>query len=517
MQTRREMIKTMALSAAALAAPRGGNASESGKKPNIILILADDMGWSDLGCYGSEIATPNLDRLAAGGVRFTRMHNTAKCFPSRACLLTGLYAQQCGMDKEPGKITHAVTLGEVLRAAGYRTLMAGKHHGTENPFDRGFDRYYGLRDGCCNYFNPGLPRPGEGQPAQKRNDRVWCIDGETYSPYTPLEPDFYTTDAFTQKAIQFLEEGQNEDKPFFLYLAYTAPHDPLMAWPEDIAKYRETYKVGYEAIRNARYERQRKMGLIDQFYRLSEPTHAPWNSLSPEKQAEEAEKMAVYAAMIDRMDQNIGRLLAQLDAMGEMENTLILFASDNGCSAEMVTKGYSVPGSGPIGSMTRWTSLGKDWANVSNVPFRFYKNYSHEGGICTPMIAHWPERIRQGGRISERMGHFIDVMPTFLEVAGAAYPSEFQDEPVHPFEGESFVPVLDGQDTPRKTPLFWQWAKGKAVFYDKYKLVSWQNEIELYDMENDKTETWNLAPGLPEIVSGLQSQYQEWWERCGKG
>ncbi|MBD3265887.1 sulfatase-like hydrolase/transferase [bacterium] len=513
MISRRNALKTLGLGSMAL--PSLAKAKPA-KRPNIIFILADDMGWSDLGCYGSEISTPNLDRLAKGGVRFTQMHNTAKCFPSRACLLTGLYAQQCGMDRRPSEITNAVTLGEVLKSAGYRTLMAGKHHGTENPFERGFDRYFGLRDGCCNYFNPGKQRPGEGKPAKKRDARAWCIDEKTYKPYTPQEEDFYTTDDFTNHAISYLDEYKNEENPFFLYLAYTAPHDPLMAWPEDIAKYEDTYKVGYEAIRNARFERQKQMGLIDDSFPLSQSTYPAWDTLTEEEKKTEARKMAVYAAMIDRMDQNIGRVLDKVKELGEEENTLIFFASDNGCSAEVVRGGKNVPGTGEIGSMTRWSSLGPKWANVSNVPFRLYKNYSHEGGICTPMIAHWPNGIQGKNRVTSQPGHFIDIMPTLVEVSGAEYPKKFNGETITPYEGESLTSVFQGREFERQKPIFWQWARGKAVRTDRWKYVSWSGSTELYDMRVDKTETNNLAKKKPQVLEKLLNLYEDWWKHCGK-
>jgi len=230
-------------------------------KPNIIFILVDDMGYSDIGCYGGEVHTPNLDSLADNGIRFTQVHNTAKCFSSRATLLTGLYAQDCGMSRGYKKFTNAVTLAEVLKTAGYRTLVSGKHHSRESLFDRGFDRCFGLLDGCSNHFNPGKQRKGEGVPAQKRpGKRMWAIDDQVLTPYTPPQMDFYSTDYYTKYAINYLEEYKNEKKPFLLYLAYTAPHDPLQAWPEDIQKYTQTYKVGYEAIRNARFKKLKALG-----------------------------------------------------------------------------------------------------------------------------------------------------------------------------------------------------------------------------------------------------------------
>ena len=483
------------------------------RHPNIVLILADDMGWSDVGCYGGEIQTPNIDRLATNGIRFRQFHNTAKCMPSRACLLTGVYAQQCGM-MSPAEIKNAVTLGEVLRLAGYRTLWTGKHHGTENPVTRGFDRYFGLRDGCCNYFNPGTQRDGEGAPACKRNNRAWCIDEKLYEPYTPPEKDFYTTDYFTNYALDYLEQYKNEYKPFFLYVAYTAPHDPLMAWPEDIAKYENTYKVGYEAIRQQRYQRQLDLGLIDsKTYPLSQPKYKKWQSLSEADKEDQARTMAVYAAMVDRMDQNIGRILYKIEQLGELENTLVLFASDNGASSEMVR----IAGEGPIGSMTRWTSHVGNWANVSNTPLRYYKNYSHEGGICTPLIAYWPARIKNTGGFSDFTGHFIDIMPTLLEIAGAAYPENFNGQSITLTEGVSFASVFEGKEIDREKPIFWQWSQGRAVRRGKWKLVAWGKPDEaswqLYDMETDKTETKDLAEKHPDVVKRLERLYTEWARR----
>lgn len=513
--SRRDAVKTIGLGAAALAsAPTSFAQSKNKKRPNIIFILVDDMGWSDIGCYGGDVNTPNLDRLAQGGVRFTQMHNTAKCFPSRACLLTGLYAQQCNMSRKHDHFQNCTTIAAALKQAGYRTLMTGKHHGLDNPFDFGFDRYFGLRDGACNHFNPGYQRPGEPDPARKHDGRFWCIDGKTIEGYTPPERDFYTTDYFTKYALQYLDEYKNEDKPYFLYLAYTAPHDPLMAWPDDIAKYRGKFKRGYAAVRAQRDKRQRAMGLIDERFPQSAPEHVDWGSLTPEQQDEEDLKMAVYSAMIDRVDQKVGEVLAKVRELGEEDNTLIVFASDNGCSAEVVTKGKNSPWTAKIGTMARWTSLGRNWSNVSNTPFRFHKNYSHEGGVCTPMIAYWPERLKNPGRISDACGHFIDVMPTLLEAAGAEYPAAgLHGEAVPPLEGESFLGVIDDEDWTRSQPIFWQWSKGKAVRAGKWKLVSWDGAWELFDMDADKTETQNLAAKRPDVVNLLTDLYDEWWKR----
>ncbi len=485
--------------------------------PNIILISVDDMGWSDLGCYGSEIHTPNIDELAEQGMRFTQFHNTSKCFPSRACLLTGIYAQQSGYDrsyKEP--LRNSVTLGEVLREAGYITLWSGKHHGLENPITRGFDHYYGLKDGACNHFNPGEQRPGEGAPARKswgreKAKRAWCIDSLMFAPYTPEEKDFYTTDYFTNYAVNWLESYEDDNRPLFLYLAYTAPHDPLMAWPEDIAKYKGWYDEGYEPIRQKRYARQVEMNLIDETYRLSESTYPDWNTISPELKREESRKMEVYAAMIDRMDQNLGRVLKTLRKTGRAENTLIMFVSDNGASAEMV---HIEDDYGEIGTMTLWSSLGPQWANVSNTPFRYFKNYSYEGGINTPLIAWWPGKI-EPGTFSRFPGHFIDIMATCVDVTGAAYPDLFNGEEITPMQGESLLPAFTGDNPARSNPMFWEWSRGQAVRNGDWKLVRWGKESpwDLYNVSEDPTEINNLASHYHERVQAMELQFLEWKKR----
>ncbi len=482
--------------------------------PNIVLICADDLGWSDLGCYGSEIETPNIDRLAEQGIRFTQFYNTSKCFPSRACLLTGIYAQQSGYDRAfQQPLRNAITLGEVLQEAGYLTLWSGKHHGLENPVNRGFDRYYGLKDGACNHFNPGEQRPGEGMPARKgppggKRVRSWCIDQEMFEPYTPEAKDFYTTDYFTKYALEWLDEYRNDKRPLFLYLAYTAPHDPLMAWPEDIRKYQGRYDAGYGAIRSGRYRKQMETGLIDSTYRLSEPTYEGWESLTGEEQEEEIRKMEVYAAMVDRMDQNIGRLVEKLVETGRCDNILVMFVSDNGASAEMVEIEDDY---GEIGTLTRWSSLGENWANVANTPFRYYKNFSYEGGINTPLIACWPGKIPRG-RISRHPGHFIDIMATLVDLTGAPYPQEFNGEKVVPMQGESFLPDLLGVETERERPLFWEWRNGQSVREGEWKLVreGKNSEWELYNINNDPVETVNLAPDYPEKVERMSEMFLGW-------
>lgn len=477
-------------------------------KPNIVLILADDLGWSDIGCYGSEVETPNLDWLAQRGVRFTQMYNTSKCNPSRAALLTGLYAQQVGYEatyQQPLK--NATTLGEVLKSAGYLTFWSGKHHGFDHPMDRGFERYYGLKEGASNHFNPGPQRIGEAKPAQKRPDRPFYVDRELFQPYSPPS-DYYSTDYFTKYALSWLDEYQNDQRPFFLYLAYTAPHDPLMAWPEDIAKYKGMYDEGYEAIRQRRFEKQKKLGIIPANQPMSEPTFVNWNMLSDSLKKAEAQKMEVYAAMIDRMDQKIGEIIHKLREQGKLENTVFIFLSDNGASAEMV----NIPGDGNIGTVGQWTSLGADWANVGNTPNRFFKNYSHEGGIKTPLIISWPKGLPPTNPISQFPAHLIDIMPTLMDLSGANYPDEFQGKPVLPYQGLSLIPATKGHVDTRNKPLFWEWATGRAVRDGDWKLVAFgKNEPwELYNLRSDPYERNNLSIQYPEKVDRLASLFFKW-------
>lgn len=488
--------------------------STENEKPNIVLILADDLGWSDIGAYGSEIKTPNIDSLANHGMRFTHFRNTSKCFPSRASLLTGTYAQQSGYHvdyRQPLK--NAVTLGEVLKTAGYRTLMSGKHHGLENPYNRGFDRYYGLKEGASNHFNPGEQRPGEPKPANKGRVRPFGIDSTLIAPYTP-DKDFYTTDYFTDYAVDWLEEYKNEDSPIFLYLAYTAPHDPLMAWPEDIAKYKGMYDEGYSVIRQKRYQKQLDIGLLDSTYQLSDPEFPVWDNLSDSLRNVEIKKMEVYAAMIDRLDQNIGRVLQKLQETGRVDNTLILFASDNGASAEVVRLDTD-DDTATIGSLARWVSLGGDWANVSNTPFRYYKNYSYEGGINTPLIAYWPGKIEENS-FSDLPGHFIDFMATFVDLTDATYPETLDGDSIVPMQGRSFLPELLGNEMePRQEPLYWAWDDGKAMERNGWKIVKegMSADWELYNLQTDPTEINNVAGQHPKIVEEMDSIYGIWYQK----
>ncbi len=510
------MLSALALGIVLATCVPGAEAADD--RPNIIIILVDDMGWSDLGCYGGEVRTPHLDELARSGLRFTQAYNTAKCFPSRACLLTGVYAQHCGMDQRPGKIRKAATLGEVLRPAGYRTLASGKHHSTENLFDRGFDHYYGLRDGCCNFWNPGAQRQGEPEPARKRT-RTWCIDGQTLHPYTPDDPNFYTTDAFTDKALEWLDEPETRSRPFLLYLAYTAPHYPLHAWPEDIARYEGVYDVGYQAIQRARHRRQIEQGLIDpSITPLPEQDRpAPWEALSDDERAREVLRMQVYAAMLDRVDQNVGRLLDKLRAQGRLENTLILFASDNGgCAEERPRAKHASDALEDFGRVNSYPACGKDWALVQDTPLRKYKGYSHEGGICTPMIAYWPGKIEGPGGFVRQPVHFIDIMPTLVQITGADYPLMIHGQAVTPMQGVSLVPLFRGRPIDREQPLFFQFSRGGAVRDGDMKAVFWgdrhrRGDWALYDLARDRNEQHDLSAARPDVLERLVGRWERWY------
>ncbi|MBD3377868.1 sulfatase-like hydrolase/transferase [candidate division KSB1 bacterium] len=503
---------TLAVTAAGLAGPLACSQKSSPERPNIIFVLVDDMGWSDLGCYGSEIQTPNIDRLAANGLRFTQCYNTAKCFPSRATLLSGVYAQQCGMDDTHGEIKNAVTLGEVLKTAGYRTLASGKHHGTENLYDRGFDHYYGLRDGCCNFWNPGEKRPGEPEPARKRT-RHWCDDEQQYHPYTPEDKNFYTTDVFTDKALQWLDEPEAQDNPFFLYLAYTAPHYPLHAWPKDIAKYKGVYDKGYQAIQKERYQRQIDMGLIDpdKAPLPESPVPKPWDEVTGVEREKEILRMQIYAAMLDRVDQNIGRLLNKLEQQGKLDNTLIFFASDNGACAEGASAQFASTEIEDFGNADSYEVVGEDWATVQNTPLRFWKNWTHEGGICTPLVAFWADHIKKTGGFYREPVHFIDMMATFVDLTEAHYPETFNQMTVTPMQGTSILPALQDQPLQRDKPLYWKWRRGGGMRDDDTKAVFYDEKWELYNIDQDRNETNNLAATRPEELESMIADWREWY------
>jgi arylsulfatase len=486
-------------------------AQGAARRPNIVLIMADDMGFSDIGCYGGEISTPNLDRLAREGVRFTQFYNAAKCCPTRASLLTGLYNHQTGvgnMVDDQGLPSYqgylnerCVTIAEALRAGGYTTLMSGKWHVGEKrphwPRDRGFDRYFGLISGSSSYFRLAQNRP-------------LAVDDEVYRP---KDDSFYMTDLFSDQAVKFLDQYGNGPKPFFLYTAYNSPHWPLHALPEDIARYRGKYMAGWDELRRRRHERMIEMGIVDRRWPLS-PRDSGVPSWESAKNKEEFDmKMAVYAAQIDRMDRGIGQILDKLREIGQEENTLLLFLADNGGCHVEVDRGK--PGV-PPGPADSFLSYGVPWANASNTPFRLYKSWAHEGGISTPLIARWPGRVQRKGSVTHQPGHVMDVMATCLEAAGVAYPRTFKGREILPMEGRSLVPVLEGKMRQQHQALFLEHQDNRAVRQGKWKLVAPAGaDWELFDLEADRTELNNLASRHPEKVKELAGMYDAWARRCG--
>ena len=503
-----------------------------GSPRNIVIVMADDMGYADLGCFGSEVPTPNLDRLASRGMRFTQFHSTGKCFPSRSALLTGLYPQQTGTDRSArAPMQGGVTIAESLRAAGYRTLMVGKHHSTTHPMDRGFDHYRGLRDGSANYFNPGtVPRMGEPEPARKEPEgRWWCFDRECRRGYLPDTADFYATDAFTDWALELLDRYR--DAPVFLYLAYTAPHDPLQARPEDMAPFRGRYDAGYHAVAEARYRRQIALGIVDPAAPRAAPGWPDWEALSAEERADEARRMETYAAMIARLDANIGRVIARLEAQGQLDDTLFLFTSDNGASAEEVlgADGADIGAEHPIGSVGRWASLRAGWAEVANTPLRYFKNYSFNGGLLVPTLVHWPAGGVPAGAIRRDALHLIDIHATLLGIVGRRFDDSLgpDSHPALPLEGVDVSQLLTDGDGMVQLPdraLANRWGGGRMIRKAGWKLVSHAadtgrdaGEWELYDLERDPCETRNLARREPDRAAALAADYRGWEARVRSG
>ena len=529
-------------------------------RPNIVIVLADDMGFSDLGCYGSEIATPNLDALAAGGLRFTQFYNSARCCPTRASLLTGLYPHQAGVGHmvdskkgEPGYQNElndrCVMIAEVLRGAGYRNYASGKWHVTPMPqnvseppqhnwpLQRGFDRYYGTIHGAGSFWDPS---------SLVRDNRVITAFNDT--EYRPVEP-FYYTDAIADQAARFIREHhhQRASEPFFLYVAFTAAHWPMHARERDIAKYQGRYDAGFEAVRAARWEQAKKLGVIDRDWPLA-PAPGAWAKVKDK--AFEARCMEVYAAMIDSMDQGIGRITAALRETGQFENTLICYLQDNGGCAETngrgtnaterassptlptLSKDYLQQGSTPKqtrdgypvrqgygvmpGPADTYVAYGRDWANVSNTPFREYKHGVHEGGISTPFIAHWPVGIKSRGEVRNDPGHLIDLMATAIDLAGATYPGERSGVRTSLPEGASLRPVFEGKPLQREQPIFFEHEGNRAIRDGKWKLVARGpgGKWELYDMEKDRTEMNNLAATDTQRVSELAGKWEAWAKRA---
>lgn len=521
----------------------GWAAKDGPLRPNIVMILADDLGFSDLGCYGGEIATPNLDKLAKGGMRFSQFYTTPRCCPTRAALLTGLYPHQAGIgammeNREAegyrGELTQRnPTIAEELRPAGYHPLMVGKWHVNHIFFDgkrqldgessvpfwdhkngwplqRGFEEYYGTIHGVCSFYDP-----------------FSLVDGNT--PVRAGRNYFYT-DAISDKAVDYINRYANRAEPFFLYTAYTAPHWPLHAPEADIAKYRPIYAQGWDAIREQRYRRQIKMGLVSKNEPLSprDPPVIPWGQCT--NQAWEANRMAAYAAMVERMDKGIGRILAELKNKGIEQNTLVIFMTDNGACAEVIQpEWYDVPSktrdgrkihvgndhSAFAGPEDVWQSYGLPWANVSNTPWRLYKHFAHEGGISTPFIARWPAVIKSRGKLTPQLAHVTDLMATFADVAGAQHPATRQGQATIPLEGRSLLPIFQGRTRTNAVPIFWEHEGNRAVRSGPWKLVSQHpNAWELYNVEKDRVERNNVAAQYPEIVKEMAALYDQWAARC---
>ncbi len=500
------------------------------QKPNIVILFADDMGYSDLGCYGSEIQTPNLNQLAGEGVRFSHFYNTGRCCPSRACILTGLYPHQANIGHMAGDsgVTgyrdflsfNSVTIPEVLRTAGYRTLMTGKWHlgwrPEGSPTARGFDRFYGTRGYIDSYFTTVR------RTEMYLNDKM--VIPVTEKPVNHLHPDreWYTTDVFTDYALHFIDEAQADKKPFFLYLAYNAPHFPLHCKPEDLKKYRGRYKkAGWNKLRQARYKKLIDSGLLDSKFTLSPPDSPQWASLSPEEQDELDLKMSLYAGIVDRLDQNVGRVVKKLEDIGQLDNTLLIFVSDNGGTKETGMFGINGHKAG-VANYDQWarkggwsSSYGQGWANLSNVPFRLYKRHNHEGGVSTPLIMHWPERIKTKGTITHQVGHLVDIMATCVDATGADYPEQFAKNHIQPMEGKSLLPMFQGKELGKRT-LYWEHEGNRAIRDGKWKLVALNKQPwELYDMSRDRTELENLVQASPDVAAQLSAKWDSWAKRAG--
>ncbi len=493
------------------------------KKPNIIVIMADDMGYSDLGCYGGEVETPHLDKLAKNGLRYKQFYNSARSCPSRATLMTGLYPHQAGMGwmaaADMGRPAYqgylnreSVTIAEVLSTSGYSTYMTGKWHLSSDrqnagkvkeywPNQRGFDHFFGIVGGASNYFN-----------------MTYNINNEQFNSRD--DDSFYFTHAISDTATTYIDQHNYKEKPLFLYVAYTAPHWPLHALPKDIDKYVERYRVGWNKLREERFERQKKIGLFHAGVTLSpdDETIDTWESLNLSQKEEFVMRMAIYAAQIDAMDQGIGRILAKLEEKGQLDNTLVMFMSDNGACAEFISRGKNKELDGRADS---YESYRINWANLSSTPYREYKHYTHEGGIASPLIVYYPNGIKKelNNTFIEEYGHFSDVMATCIDVSGAVYPENFNGNTIRPLEGTSLTPNFKGERTGRKY-TFWEHEANIAMRDGKWKIVSKTKEntpfdattIELYDMEADPTELNDLSRVYPEKRAEMIKKWRAWAE-----
>ena len=529
-------------------------------RPNIIVIMADDMGFSDIGCYGGEINTPVLDGLAEKGLRFSQFYNTGRCCPTRATLLSGLYAHQAGighmMNPKQGELArgyagdlnrNCVTMAEQLRPAGYRTYGVGKWHvavdirpeGPKHnwPLQRGFDRFYGTITGAGSFFDPG----------------TLTRDNQAISPFADPEyqpKEYYYTDAISDQAARFITDHNQDhgDKPFFMYLMYTCAHWPMHALEKDIAKYKGKYDGGYKPTREARVKKLKKLGLLPDHWNVT-PQVGNWENVKHREW--EARCMEVYAAMIDNMDQGIGRVIDSLKSTGQYDNTLVMYFQDNGGCAEGLGRREIMtrpdkPTLPPIakdafrqdvvpkqnragvptlkgvnimpGPEDTYIAYGQSWANVSNTPFREYKHWVHEGGISTPLIAHWPKGIdkKLHGKFEHQPAHLIDIMATCVDLGKATHPKEFKGHEIHPLEGTSLRPAFDGENLNRKAPIFFEHEGNRAVRDGKWKLVAKgaRGAWELYDMETDRTEMHNLAEKEPERLKAMVTQWEAWAKRA---
>jgi arylsulfatase A-like enzyme len=503
--TRRSFLQKTAV--APLAASLALEAQQPRRRPNIIVIMADDLGFSDIGPYGSEIATPNLNRLAESGIRFTEFNNTPRCCPSRAALLTGIYSHQAGVGHMvqdyglPGYRgflnDECVTVAEALKPSGYHPLMVGKWHVGEKhphwPVDRGFERYFGLIAGSDSYFEPVHQMALENQS------------------WKPSDPSFYMTNAFADHAVSLIGEYAAKPDPYFLYMPFTAPHWPLHALPEDIAKYRGKYRKGWDVLRKERHERQIAAGVVDPKWGLTprDEVVPPWEMIGNKDDWDL--RMAVFAAQVDRLDQNIGRILDKVKETGQEENTLIMFLADNGgCAEENI--GGEVYGT-PAGPANSFTSYRRPWANASNTPFRLYKHWVHEGGISSPFIASWPAVIK-GNSLTHERGHMIDLMATILDAAGAKYPSTFKGKRIHPLEGKSLLPTFKGQKREGHDAIFWEHEGNKAVKQGDWKLVSqYPDGWGLYNLAEDRTEMHDRSIDQPKRVAEMAQLWNAWAKR----
>ena len=490
-------------------------------RANVVVIIGDDMGISDLGCYGSEISTPNIDRLADGGLRFKNFYVEPMCIPARATILTGIYETK-SLEAINGKkhlSKNTLSLAEVLQTDGYATAMSGKWHLGERvtPCERGFDRYFGTLYGAGSFFAP-LSLMRDMEKAEHEFEAK----------------DFYYTDAISDNAIKYIEDTPS-DKPLFLYTAYTCAHWPLHARPEDIAKYRGKYKMGWDKLREQRFEAMKKLGVVSPKAKLS-PRDSDVPAWKDEEHKEwQQRRMEVYAAQIEVMDRGIGRIVESLRRTGRLDNTILMYTVDNGaCHVEYGPnrKGTFLnektrdgvplrPGNLPEimpGPEDTFQSVGRGWANASNTPYRLFKLHAHEGGIRNSLIVHWPEVIKKKGAITDAVAHLIDVMPTLLEATGAKHPKKYKGVKPLPVDGKSFLPVLKGKAAKPRGPMFWSWSNGQAVINGNWKLVRLKkSEWELYNIESDPAELNDLSAGNPEKVKMLESMWTDWTKDKGVG